>query len=405
MIWGPDKFGGHAYVDFWFFGFGIDFGDEESGQTDALSLDQFYAMIARAGPDPSKAVTHSEDADTQIDLENQHKFSIEEGLLPGKAPPAEAGADGHTGFPSTGAHSMWKIKAGSFVFRIDTPFALSSARIVLSDSTDANAKLALPNKKPGVDVPTVYSRPMHSKEKHPIDSSLEISVYQIDDPKNPIPQAGFRGELVLKSAPVAMWAVYDAAADPLQTRQPAGLYDAKDSKKDLVLAVRVQAPAPYLYNSLIVDFDATAAMKAVIPSPVKGGFVLPTNDTEKTEKYAGHYFQPEVEDLDVDGQTARWASFADTWCPRTQPPASETVKKRQEAVDMLAKMMEWDIRPPEEMKGNVDMPAKDAPVTINGARENADHRTDWDLLTAAPKRLTEEIATRYPQLPFVTAKA
>jgi hypothetical protein len=49
-VWVPDAYGGYAWVDFWFFSFGIDFGDAEKDISAAMSLKDFYKQVITAGP-------------------------------------------------------------------------------------------------------------------------------------------------------------------------------------------------------------------------------------------------------------------------------------------------------------------------------------------------------------------
>jgi hypothetical protein len=128
-VWGPDAFGGYAWVDFWFFGFGIDFGDAEKDISAARSLEDFYKQVITAGP--ASMPPTNDKVGTRVTID-QHKYSVEDGLIPAKTPDADADKS----FPSTGAQSVWQVKAGTVKFRIDTPFALSGAYFVLSDPKD-----------------------------------------------------------------------------------------------------------------------------------------------------------------------------------------------------------------------------------------------------------------------------
>src|SRR6202012_2240816 len=111
--------------------------------------------------------------------------------------------------------SEWQVQAGTLQIRIDCDFALSEAHLLVPDPT---SKASPPTTKlqeilppVGTDqtIPNVYSWPMHSSAANNITSSLEVSIYQIEDPKNPILQSGFRAELVLKSAAAALWSIWD----------------------------------------------------------------------------------------------------------------------------------------------------------------------------------------------------
>jgi len=395
-----------------------------------MALEKFYQQVMTPGPN-SEPPTNDK-IGSGISTE-QHKYSIEDGLIPAKTPDADK--DGS--FPSTGAESVWQVKAGTLKFRIDTPFALSGAHFVSSDPHDSteilipSANPNKPNQHP--DIPKVYSWPMHSKDGNNIVSQLEISIFQIDNPDKPILQHGFRGELVVKSAPVSVWSVYDWRKDPLLVNQPGHLRNADNSKVDLVLGVRVLPPLPHLYPSKIVDFDASAAMRATIPGDYPtspGNFRLPLAESAQGATFSGGYYQPEVNDEDVEGQKKRWSQFGATWSPPvpvkpnpvpttgvTDPPKTMSLSDLRTAiVEQIAYTLEWNFRPSDEMAGNISVPTKTTALASNTTVEdigmqllrtekmpriNDNGRFEWDLLADPPPALASEIDIYYPQLPFV----
>lgn len=436
-IWGPDAFGGYAWVDFWFFGFGIDFGDREKNLSAAMSLDEFYKQVITAGP-PTAPPTNDKAGTNAASTTQQHKYSIEEGLIPARTPTAE----NDNSFPSTGAASSWQVKAGTLKFRIDTPFPLSDAHFQPLHPTDPITQIKIPSadaNKPdqNPDVPKIFSWPMHSKPSNAITSSLEISVFQIDNPANLILQHGFRGELVLKSAPVSMWSEYDWRKDPLLVNMPGHLRNAENSTVDLVLGVRILPPLPRLYPSKIVDFDASAAMR----STLKLDFTPLKIENEQGSLFSGEYYKPDVEDEDVDAQKKRWAAFGAAWSPPVpvkpapaldsttivDPPKKMNLSDLRSAmVSQIAFTLEWNIRPSDEMAGNVSIPMDAnvmSPILTSGAsveaasevvdigtqllrmeklpQLGADDRFEWDLQADPPTSLASEIDVYYPQLPFV----
>jgi hypothetical protein len=398
-----------------------------------MAIEEFYKQVITVGPAAAPPTNDKVGSGASTE---QHKYSIEDGLIPAKTPDAEK--DGS--FPSTGAESVWQVKAGTMKFRIDTPFALSGAHFASSDphdsteikipSTDSNKPDQHPN------IPEVYSWPMHSKPGNNIASTLEISVFQIDDPDKPILQHGFRGELVVKSAPVSVWSPYDWRKDPLLVNQPSHLRNAENSKVDLVLGVRILPPLPHLYPSKIVDFDASAAMRATIPEK----FGIPLTENVQGSTFSGGYYEPEVDDADIEGQKKRWAQFGAAWSPPapvkpapapTPTPAVTDLLKamtlsdlRSALVDQIAYTLEWNFRPSDEMAGNVSIPTTTtAPVsgTTNAStttastivnvgtqllrtekmpRIGADDRFEWDLVADPPAVLASEMDIYYPQLPF-----
>jgi hypothetical protein len=137
-LWGPDKFGGNARVNFWLFGmsfehlifrkllsdeltctgFTIDFGDGLRSVTEGIPLVEFYEMVRTAGPDGKEEDSKNAQPGNDGCLA-QHKYSIEDGLYP-EQPKSDSGE-----FPDTGASFEWKVLAGTLQIRIDCDFALS----------------------------------------------------------------------------------------------------------------------------------------------------------------------------------------------------------------------------------------------------------------------------------------
>ncbi|KAH8882540.1 hypothetical protein GQ53DRAFT_455304 [Thozetella sp. PMI_491] len=414
-VWGPNKFGGHAWVDFWFFGFSIDFGADENGDAKkAVTLLDFYAMVKAAGPSSDRPAHDTTAGDPDL---AQHKLSVEFGLIAATTPPA----DSQNNFPSTGAATQWQVQAGTLQVRIDCPFSLSDAYILNqvgqpgAPEPNSNATmLVLPPKLDRTIPPTpaVYSWPMHSKASNPISSSLEIAVYQVSDLKNEVLIPNFRGELVLKSVGTALWAVYDETQDPLIHPRPSSLSNGTGATVDLVQAVRLFPPPAVLYPSKIVEFDATAAMCMTIA----GDFELPPQE-EQGSQFSGAYFEPDVPDDDFAAQSQRWQDLAAIWNPCFMAPSGNTKVTgdvsalRAGIVKAVADVLEWTIRPPEQLSHNNLTPPTPVPapadpgLTPNTARINADGRTDWQLIDAQPTALPQQLDKYYAALPFAIMAA
>jgi hypothetical protein len=73
--------------------------------------------------------------------------------------------------------------------------------------------------------------------------------------------------------------------------------------------VRILPPKPRLYQSKIVDFDASAAMRVTIP----GTYGVPIAEKTGETAFCCDFFEPEVSKTDVEGQKKRWAQFGMTW--------------------------------------------------------------------------------------------
>ncbi|KAI4185104.1 MAG: hypothetical protein LQ346_005981 [Caloplaca aetnensis] len=130
-IEGPDPFGGSAHVDFYLFGFTIDFG-KRAAPAPGVGLLAFYQMLNTPGPAPAVQTSQADATDPMM---ARLKFTLTGGLLPQPLAPSESAAPGGP-FPDTGASKPWIVKAGKFTFTLESEFAISAAEI-LQGANDA----------------------------------------------------------------------------------------------------------------------------------------------------------------------------------------------------------------------------------------------------------------------------
>ncbi|KAH7356951.1 hypothetical protein BKA65DRAFT_218411 [Rhexocercosporidium sp. MPI-PUGE-AT-0058] len=403
LLWGPGEFGGVAHVHFWFFGsfpmcpehlssanfisgFSIDFGSRLK-DVPGVSLLEFYEMVKTAGPetDPPPGDKTSNENPCQA----LHKYSIEEGLFPNK-PKSE---DDKT-FPNTGANTEWKVLAGPLQIRIDTDFALKSASLVntAKDPKDFNAiTTTLPQ-----DLNEFYAFPMHLTKA--VDTShMNVTIYFLagkEEDKELM--TDFRAELVLKNAPRAIWDVYTSDKDPLSRisgEKPKALENGSNPTMELCQGVRILPPLPYLDQSPVQHFDATAAM---MESNKKS---FPTFDEEQST-FLAQPFEPD------SSPVAQWTDFEKLWKGEIEPSVTaasgETILKSEMRGDttigagilgLIVTTLGWSERRAAEKKQGV-VPD----VLIDGKVE----RKEWQLVGTPPKILAEELQYYYPYLPMTT---
>ena len=214
-IEGPDPFGGvspgsvaslgavtnvyqSAHVDFYLFGFTIDFGPQPK-PAPGVELPVFYEMVHTPGPAPLKGGSESDQTDPMM---ARLKFTLTGGIVPQRML-AEAPASPDAPFPDTGAGKPWNVKPGTFSFSIECDFALSAAE--LQEGEDENLTshaITLPGGNTAL--PAIFSKPMHLGLNQAIDSKLEITVWLIDSEGDRVRVPGFRGLLDLKKVPTAM---------------------------------------------------------------------------------------------------------------------------------------------------------------------------------------------------------
>lgn len=390
-VWGPNDFGGHAHVNFWFFGFDIDFGARET-IGDGISLNAFRKMLERPGPGAGKP---SEDTVGGVDDQHTlHKYSVEAGLAPQTSVPI-AGNDKK--FPSTGAMTTFAVNAGTMTLRIDCSFALTSATLKQSNSDASTQDVSLQLPTGQGTPPRLYAWPMHCEKTDKVNdeifSHIDITIRKDDVSGTPIID-GFRAELVLKSASTALWKVWSLAADPLLADStPDDLKSADNGTVDLVQAVRIRAPESHVQRSRIVDMDAAAAMMETIP----GDYHMAPVESQGAASQPSNFEVTDARGHPIAGPQ-RWQDFQKTWAATNSSSATSRLA-------LLADALEWTIRPPEQMthdagradNGMVLQPGRPA----NAPRVRSNNRTDFDLVDRQPEVTMSYLGVYYPALPQV----
>ena len=368
ILWGPETFGGLAHVDFWFFGFDIRFG---SGQRSipGISLAEFYEMVQKPGPASAAPATDKTLAnDPHI---TQHKYSVEAGLFP--SAPESTSKD----FPNTGAGTEWLVTAANLQIRIDCDFALTEATLFSKTSSD----IILPSKADSkASYKPFYAFPMHTSD--PLKSTLEIRIYTIEGDKSTL-MSGFTAELVLKTAPPALWTKYDRKIDPLVTPNPPSLTSGSNPTLTLCQGVRIFAPEAIKSRSPIIDFDATAAMKKAYDY-----------DLHAPPPAQARFFAQPLEEADKP-----WDTFGEMWGGKTDVLFGDAKKSEIRGDDavgggglvgLAADFLGWKRRGTGDKEGNVV-------VVPDGGR------MEWELKGDPPVSLAEKLGDYYPALPLMTS--
>lgn len=394
-LWGPDSFGGTAYVHFWFFGFSIDFGD---GLRDppGISLKEMYEIVRTAGPNSNPPPGDKTSASNKYQA--QHKYSIEEGLFPVKPK-----SDGKT-FPNTGAATEWKVLAGPLQIRIDCDFALSAARIITKDDSNNPATVLSEidiKTTPDHTLNDIYAFPMHNEV--PIDSRLDIRIYFLEgEERNRILQTNFRAELVLKQAPKATWSKYIKDNDPLhrispgQHNKPTSLESGTEPTVELCQGVRIFPPLAVLDQSPIVDFDATAAMSETVAD-----IAIPDSDPEQ-DVFLAEAFEPDIAPL------KQWEDFGKLWTgdgdvnEKVVDESGNKLDKKEMRGDedgkgllgLVVSALGWAVRRP------VETVAGEVPTVMG--KDGKAMKKEWELQSKPPTILANELGYYYPYLPLTT---
>ena len=147
--------------------------------------------------------------------------------------------------------------------------------------------------------------------------------------------------------------------------------------------MRIFAPPAVRSQVLIVDFDATVAMREVIPA------LIPAPEAEQTTSLAAP--------LDLTSQTP-WESFASRWLGKMDGVVNGVGKaaiRGDRAVGgggmlgLASDILGWMRRPSAEKVGNV--------IVVSG-----DGVMEWTLRSDPPAILTRELGDYYSTLPMQT---
>ncbi|KAH6972720.1 hypothetical protein BKA56DRAFT_592736 [Ilyonectria sp. MPI-CAGE-AT-0026] len=218
-IQGPST-AGTVHVDFWVFGFDIDFGSSGDKPQNPMLLNDFYTHIllqqSSSGPQGT----------------NQHTVTCTNGLVP----------DTH-GQARTAPAAPWKVRGGVFAFVVKSVFPFTLATI--DDGGQAPA--------PGDTVNPVLSKPMWRTASDPLDSTVKVSVFQ-QSTKEQIP--GFQATKSIAQLPTAIWGDYTQATDPIFSgNQISSLLNGDDPTMPLMNGLTILAPKPNHSQDQIPAFN------------------------------------------------------------------------------------------------------------------------------------------------------
>ncbi|KAK4153608.1 hypothetical protein C8A00DRAFT_33628 [Chaetomidium leptoderma] len=258
---------GTVYVNFWVFGFSIEFGSSQdtSGRDKPLPLPDFYRLALQAdlsqqkGPSPllpRPAVSYERDdaMAEDSDLPPPHVYTCNEGLVP----------SGNAASMPSAPDEQWHVRGAVFQFTVGLRFAIDKATVVTTQTNPSAPAI------PPFDVPLagdpVYARPMHLTE--PLSSAITVT---ITPPKGTSPNQP-RWDVasgVVKAVPKGLWGAYSPETDPLNpstanpNRIPAilnpsnagGPSSPNATLTRLTMALTVSSPAPALSKDWIPAFD------------------------------------------------------------------------------------------------------------------------------------------------------
>ncbi|KAK4212056.1 hypothetical protein QBC37DRAFT_288866 [Rhypophila decipiens] len=419
-IEGPE-FGGVAHVDFWFFGFDIEFG-ARLGRPPPLELLEFWKTTHQPGPgsserqdvdaNPVQAELVYNDAKvistvTEYVPNAAFKFILEDGNFPmpssATSPLGATSANANT-VPSTGAGAMWFVKGGSFRLGITTEFAISAIKIVGTTDEPKTAKNRWGGHPDGkMETEDVFSSPMHVTEK--INSTLTVTITRIFGEDKPSKRIKLWREVTpnVKQVPVAMWAAYNPKLDIMalgpRARPPPTLLDGQDkATRPQTLGVSMAAPWPVISESTIPKFQASAMARMGVQNikevKMKSlDWYIPRIEDDQLA------FKPAAERKDLE-PVERWKDMSVKWTEFAANGAGWVdgfVKKKEDAkaveqqapdglLSMTAAVFGWD---------------QDANRPVGEEDTAAGERPPWLLKGAMPKKLVNGLTEFYLALPRV----
>ncbi|EER25091.1 hypothetical protein D8B26_007691 [Coccidioides posadasii str. Silveira] len=243
---------GRVHVNFWVFGFDIDFGHLEGPPDPILSWQKFYEMVLQADLSKGSQSLLSGPADSlaTAPLPPPHVFSCNRGLIPsGKQ-------------KSNPNDECWNVRGAVFQFTIGCKVAIDHATIITGqlDSSDP-----LPPLEVNGNGQPIFARPMHLISA--LSSKLKVTITPVP-PKVALFTEGTQpkvprwdtAQMVIKSVPTALWGKYDSKLDPSSSSNsdPNHLPDLLSGDKSTIplpMAIQISSPKPVLSSDLIPAFQ------------------------------------------------------------------------------------------------------------------------------------------------------
>lgn len=144
---------GSVHVDFWVFGFDVNFGPGAS-IAERISLHEFYNVILQSA-NPAAALLPSH---TSADDDLPHVLSCTGGMMP----------EDSSGSQKVPAGAPWKVRGGDFSFLVSFRFAVGKADYKVEDGS--LIPIPLPEKSD-----EIYAKPMQLKDKIKSETTVSFS--------------------------------------------------------------------------------------------------------------------------------------------------------------------------------------------------------------------------------------
>ncbi|KAK1536500.1 uncharacterized protein CCOS01_01820 [Colletotrichum costaricense] len=224
---------GKVHVDFWVFGFDVEFGSSQSANEETLDLSRFYKLVLESDSKMAQSVATP-----------PHVYLCLSGLLGDRDGPGKA------------FNAPWSVRGGPLKFSIEAKFAMDCALI------NGKGCKPLPEEKH-----EIFAKPMNLKKA--LTSTLHVSIKHVDSEEE---RKDWRLRPAFKAVPNVIWGAYDEASDPNHgsgNNSIGSLLNGSDSFVSLMMGVELQSPVPHVSKDSLLPFDVESAMVSNVNPPGK----------------------------------------------------------------------------------------------------------------------------------------
>lgn len=184
---------GRVHVNFWVFGFDVNFGEKKRPDALLLNLEQFFLQVLQADLPKTKSTAAIEATDPEA-----HVFSCNQGLMPKDDQDTESD-------PNRGT---WRVRGAVFQFTVGCKFAIDGASIETHGLN--NKPIHPPCPVPGNGT-LIYAKPM--RLERPLTSTVTVAIAPVLAPspkiltgkEEPLVPKWDRAKVLTKSVPSALW--------------------------------------------------------------------------------------------------------------------------------------------------------------------------------------------------------
>ncbi|KAH6991852.1 hypothetical protein EDB82DRAFT_494625 [Fusarium venenatum] len=284
---------GTVHVDFWVFGFDIDFGDRAKALEQGafkLSLDQFKNLVLKGGGtaatgvpmpmdwvDVKNPIMTTDDNPASQKTSERFLFNCTAGLLPENNTNIASGSKPSESCNVSWMRTMfgdnkniskntWAVKAGELEFNITLAFAASAVTVKDNRNTaiDKVWTVTIPAAQQ-----EIYALPMRLTGA--IESTVEMTIDQEEEVTKPFhvieeekrSSKRWLVKPILKNVPMNLWGRYDAASDPaLAGNAVKSLLNPATAtgSVSLVMGLSFQPPLPAMSKDKVPKFNIVADM-------------------------------------------------------------------------------------------------------------------------------------------------